>query len=265
MYKYIACDIDGTLLTSSGELSEKTVKAVKSVVEQGCIFALSTGRPIQGIEKLIQMLQLRGPMITYNGGMIVDANSKEILFSKTLDFRDGKIVWDLGQALDVTLCVWSENCLYVNKDNQRAEKYRSISDTPVSIINSIEDIPGEITKMLWFDSEERMPGFIEKCKGVVPESVTYCTSRPYFLEFFSSKVSKAAALQFICDYCKIKREEIMALGDGMNDIPMIDFAGTGVVLANGNDEVKSHADYIAPSNDEDGVAYALNKFVLGVR
>ena len=57
----------------------------------------------------------------------------------------------------------------------------------------------------------------------------------------------------------------MALGDGMNDIPMIDFAGTGVVLANGNDEVKSHADYIAPSNDEDGVAYALNKFVLGVR
>lgn len=265
MYKFIACDIDGTLLKNSGELSEKTITAVKAVVEKGCIFALSTGRPIQGIEKFIQTMQLHGPMITYNGGMIVDANTKEILFSKTLEYDDGKIVWDLGQSLDVTVCVWSENCLYVNKNNQRAEKYRSISGTPVSIINSIEDIPGKITKILWFDSEERMPELIEKCKGVVPESVTYCTSRPYFLEFFSSKVSKAAALQFICDYCKIKKEEIIALGDGMNDIPMIDFAGMGVVLDNGNDEVKSHADYIAPSNDEDGVAFVINKFVLGLQ
>lgn len=262
MYKYVACDIDGTLLNSAGELTDNTRAAIAQTLEKGCIFALSSGRPIQGIDKFISELHLRGPMITYNGAMIVDAESRKVLFSQSLDNADSRSVWDLGTALDVTMCVWADNKLYANKDNEKAEVYRRISGTSIGFVKNIEDIPSEITKILWYDEAENMPFLLEQCRKIVPPSVTFCTSRPYFLEFFSNKVSKASALQFVCDYCGITPENILAIGDGMNDMQMIKFAGTGVVLANGASELKQCADFIAPSNDEDGVAAALRKFII---
>ena len=131
------------------------------------------------------------------------------------------------------------------------------------MINSKEALVKKgVTKILWYDEAEKIKIFQETLQKESFNEVTFCTSKPEFLEFFNSGVSKAAAMEFLGKLYGINREEMIAIGDGDNDLAMIEYAGLGISMENGSEKVKKAAGYITASNDQNGVALAIEKFIL---
>lgn len=263
MYKLIALDMDGTLLNSQGQVLESTIDSLKKCQEQGVLVTLSTGRPIQGIESFIDLLGLTTPLITYNGAMIVDPLTRDISFAQNLDTEDARNIMTMGLELDATMTIWSNNCLYANKVTEQVESYRQITGVPLNKLTSIDALLVQgVTKILWLQDVEKMPKYFQFLEGKVSDNVNYCTSRPTFLEFFHKKVSKAISLNEVAKSYGIKQSQVIAFGDGENDLEMIHYAGLGIAMANGVDSIKKDANYITASNNEDGIQKALEKFVL---
>lgn len=263
MYKLIALDMDGTLLNSKGQVLESTINSLRKCRDQGIVVTISTGRPIQGVEDYIELLELEAPIITYNGAMIVDAISKEVTFAQNLNRDDAKHIMTMGLEIDATMTVWSDNKLYSNKNNEAVEQYRQITGVTLNELTSVDALLKQgVTKILWIQSKDKMPEYFEFLEGKVSDQVNYCTSRPTFLEFFHKKVSKATSLNEVAKGYGILQSEVLAFGDGQNDLEMITYAGLGIVMENGVDDLKKEANYITASNDDHGIQRALEKFVL---
>ena len=262
-YKLMAVDIDGTLLDNKGNLTEETKKAIKSGVDKGLIFTISTGRPMQGVEHLNSLLNLDLPFITYNGAMVVMGKSKKVLYERKLAFEDAKVIVDLGRKYKTTVIIWADNKLFVTEINDRTEKYKEISKVEPVLINDIDGlIKNGVTKILWYDEIEKIEEYHAEMGKFLDGRVNYHTSNPMFLEFVDINASKAIALEKIGEHYGISRDEMIAVGDGFNDLSMIEYAGLGVAMANAGKAIKAKADFITLSNDEDGVAHVIYKFVL---
>lgn len=263
MYKLIAVDVDGTLLNSAGILTEETKKAITACVERGVIFSISSGRPIQGVEYLNKMLGLDLPFITYNGAMVVMGKSKEILYEQKLSSQNAKNIIELGKKFDTTIMVWMENKLYTNELNDRTNKYKEIAKVEPILIDDVDElIKNGVTKILWYDEIEKIERYQSEVGKYLFDSVNYHTSRPMFLEFVDINASKAIAMKRLGDHFGIEQSEMIAIGDGYNDLSMIEYAGLGVAMGNSKEAIKEKADFTTLSNDEDGVAHVIHKFIL---
>lgn len=259
----IASDMDGTLLDNNSEISDGNIAAIRKAVDCGVKFVLATGRPIMGVRNYLSLLDLKTPVITYNGAVVADPVTDEILFEQNMRGDDAALAMELGQMYDTTMCIWSKGQLYVNKLNERAYDYMKISGVEPVLIDDLSAFATDnITKILWYDSPEMIGKMPREMEAKPFLETSFCLSRPYFLEFFSSKVSKAAALKRLCELYGILPEEVIAVGDAPNDLSMIEFAGLGVAMGNAHDEVKAAAKYVTASNDEDGVAVVIDEFVL---
>ena len=263
-YKLIAVDMDGTLLNDDGIITPDTLDAIRQAVEHGVIFTISTGRPIQGVDKYNSALKLKSPIITYNGSMIVRSDTREVLFSQTLLLDDAMAILNYGRELNVTMCVWARNCLYCSDLNDKAYAYSALSGVePVLLHDDYLLAKDGITKILWYADPQFNVDVQPKLCNLGFEKVTFCTSQPKFLEFFNSDVSKAVAMEKIGEIYNIRREEMIAVGDGNNDLSRIEYAGLGVAMANAPDGVKQRADYVTErTNNCGGIAEVIRKFVL---
>ena len=262
-YRLIATDMDGTLLNTNNEITPHTLAVINSAREKGVIFILSTGRPLQGVRKYIEQLQLDCPVITYNGAVVAHSRTGEIIFSQSMDTAEARRVYDIAKEKNTMFIVWSQNRLYASELSEKTEFYEGITSTKAEQIENFEELLScGITKILWYDQPQTLDLWIEELKKQGFEQTTFTKSRPYFLEFFSNKTSKAVAMSKLGEYYGIDRTEMIAMGDQANDLPMIEYAGLGVAMANAVDAVKAAADYITLSNEEDGVADAIEKFVF---
>ena len=262
-YKLMAVDIDGTLFNSDGILTEITKKAILESVEKGLIFTISTGRPLQGVEALNRMLNLDLPFITYNGAMVIMGKSKKVLYEQRLPGEYAKEIIELAKNYRTTFMVWADNRLLVTEINDRVNLYKKISTVEPTLVEDIDEwIKNGVTKILWYDEIENIDRFQSEVGKYLDSRVNYHTSRPNFLEFVDINASKAIAMEKIGEHFGIKQSEMIAVGDGYNDLSMIEYAGLGVVMANARDAIKAKADYITLSNDEDGVAHVIYKFVI---
>lgn len=263
-YKLMAVDMDGTLLTSEKTISPKTVCAIEKAYAAGKVVTISTGRPVQGLSKYEDVIKPDVPVITYNGAMIIKLHSKEVLFHQCIDKASAKEAIEKGIEIGTTVVVWSDNKLYANKINERVDSYKLLSGLEPIIIEDIDALVEQgVTKLLWLDEAEKHFKHQEWLdKTLVNKKIVYCTSQPTFLEFMGEGVSKAVALERLGQMLGSTREEAIAVGDGFNDLEMIEYAGLGVAMENAPEGVKAKADYITDSNDEDGVAKAIEKFML---
>lgn len=261
-YRLMAVDIDGTLLNSNGIMTDNTIEVIKRAVKKGLVFTISTGRPVQGVKSIIEKLNIDFPIITYNGAMVVMGDSGKILYEKKLTFQDAKSIIDLGGSLDVTVVVWNNNKLYVNVQNEKTRFYSSISGvTPVLCKDIKEAIKDGATKVLWYDNIEKINQYKDQIEKYFSENITYHTSRPYFLEFVDRNASKAIAMEKLGEYYDIDSKQMIAVGDGYNDLSMIEYAGLGIAMGNAPQEIKNKADYVTLSNDRDGLVHVIAKFI----
>lgn len=264
-YRFAAADMDGTLLNDKNEITPHTVEIIRRAVSQGLIFSICTGRPIQGVERYQEQLGIQGPVITYNGAMILDSADGRVLYKQELEADDARLILEAGLNYDTTMCIWSDNKLYGNKLNDRIQEYSKATKVTPLLLPSIDQLLAQgITKILWYDDISKIQQIEKELRETALfHTVTFCTSKPFYLEFFSSKVSKATAIDRIGEIYGFTQAETIAIGDGFNDLSMIRHAALGAAMGNAPDRVKECADYITTrTNNQDGVAEVLKKFIL---
>lgn len=264
-YKLIAVDMDGTLLNDESVLTDRTKAAVAGAVKAGAIFVAASGRPLMGVEFINDLFEEDMPFIIFNGAAAVMGKSRKVLFNEYLDTSLAGEVFELGLEREVPQILWTADGLYASRKCEATEEYQEIyDDMEIKIIGGIAGIGGEkVCKLIWIDKADRVGAYQESMRGHFGERLNCHASRPTFLEFVSPRADKGAAMLEIGRLYGIGRSGIIAVGDGYNDVSMLRRAGLSVAMANAPEDIRAMCDYVALSNNEDGVAAVIDKFILG--
>jgi len=262
-YKMIASDLDGTLLNDDSILSERTKDAVLKAMDAGALFVMATGRAMSGIEHINAIFDRDVPFITLNGAVIIMGKSRKILVNKYLDFALAKDVFNSGAGLDVAMVVWTGRRLWASREDEATRLYNGKAGKEMRIISYFDELEEEgISKVLWIDTPERIRRHHHSMKERYYGRLNCYPSQPMFLEFVSLDTDKAIAMEEIGRIYGIDRSEMIAVGDGYNDVSMLEYAGLGVAMDNAPDDVKAVCGYVTLSNNEDGVAAVIEKYIL---
>lgn len=264
MYKIIAVDMDGTLLNDNNELPENTYEAARYLEDNHIKLVLCTGRPLKGVIDIYDSLKLSSPIVTNNGAMVYLDRFGPLILNQTLSIEEGLAVLKLNELFQcATVGMWHDNKLYLNEFNEYAEEYAKITGITPLLLSQIDLSKSQNgpTKFVFRDTTEKITAIKDLAVKLAPPYVTAVTTRPYFLEFFSSRASKSGALQKLGETLNISSEEMMAVGDGFNDLDMIKYAGLGIAVSNSPEELKEQADYIGCSNNEGIIAYIVENIL----
>lgn len=265
MYKLIAIDMDGTLLREDKTVSERTKRAIKVACEKGVRVVLASGRPIEGLERYLEELGLNTEedyVMSYNGSLIQNVKTKESISKNVLKGEDLHYLYDLSQELGINIHAFSKMGCVTPRMSEYSILEGRINGIPVLEIDYSEVAKEEdIIKVMMVDPEEILEEAIKKLPQEVYEKYTVVRSAPYFLEFLSKSSGKGIGIKALAEHLGIKQEEIICIGDAGNDLDMIQFAGLGVAMGNAFKEVKEVANYITKTNEDDGVAHVIERFI----
>lgn len=270
--KLIAIDVDETLVTDKQELQAETIKAIKKANDQGVRIVITTGRPPRSALPVINKLGLAGKtdeyMINYHGTLIKDtANNliKEVLLTPD-QIRHAA---ELAKNYDgVDFVVETENEMFLTKpDITWASGFESNKNHYQMHVQKIEQIldphqKHHFFKMMFIGPKEKLDEVQSDLPRWVTDDLTTIRTEDEFIDMFNKHVNKGWALQALSEKLGIKPENIMAIGDGTSDIPMIKYAKYGVAMGNGNQNVKDAAAYVTSNNNHNGVAQAIEHYVL---
>lgn len=270
--KMIGLDMDGTLLTTEKKLTAYTRQVLEKAMAQGIEVVLSTGRSLTGIPKEILELPGMKYAVTINGARIMDLKNQKILYESMLSRETALKLLDIISEYDAIQEAFIDSVCYSSKDklehvgdfflNPGAVEYVLKSRTPVEDVKAIvlqKEMPVDKVNGIFKSAKDKKSSYERLSK--VPGVVIVSSFRNNW-EINAEGTDKGNALLRLGNFLGIRREEIMACGDSMNDLAMLKAVGLGVAMANADPEVKKAADYITASNNEDGVAKAIEKFAL---
>ncbi len=270
--KLIGMDLDGTLLTSKKELTAYTKEILSRAVKQGIIVMPATGRPLKGItDDLLEFSGFRYA-VTANGGRVVKLRTGEALFEELVPVETARKVLEVLGHYDTLREIYFDGIGYAQADKLKdIERYLEEAPMMEYIMRTRIPVPDLWAKFeeenravdkvqgLFVSLEERAMA-IRELREVSGIEITGALKKN--IEVNAAGVNKGRALIKLGELLGIRREEIMAFGDGANDLKMIKEVGVGVAMENAKDELKEAADYIAGSNDKDGVARFIETYVL---
>lgn len=267
-YKLLVLDVDGTLLNDEREISKRTLAALLKVQQMGVRIVLASGRPTYGLMPLAKTLELGnygGFVLSYNGCQIIKAQNGEILFERRinpemlpyLEKKARKNGFAIFTYHDDTLITDSPDNEYI-KNEALLNNLKIIREDEFS--TAIDFAPCKC--MLVSDKEKALIGLEQHWKKRLAGTLDAFRSEPYFLEVVPCGVNKANTLGALLEHLGVTREEVIAVGDGVCDVTMLQLAGMGVAMGHSQDSVKVCADYVTTSNEEDGVALAVEKLIL---
>ncbi|MCH5463068.1 sugar-phosphatase [Lactobacillus sp. LC28-10] len=265
--KLIAIDIDGTLVTDNKELTQHTIDTITKARQKGIKVVLCTGRPITGVQQYLNPLDISGDdeyVVTFNGSLAQTIAGTPIV-SHNITLEDYIDLETLARKSNIHFHMETLDHIYTaNRDISPytiAESF--IVRMPIRY-RTPEEITDELTisKGMFIDEPQKLSAFIESFPADLKERFYVVQSEPYFFEAMNKKASKGNAIAELATKLGFTADEVMALGDQGNDLTMVKYAGTGVAMGNAIDEVKAAAQFITQTNEEDGVAYAIEKFAL---
>lgn len=266
--KLIAIDIDGTLINDKHQITPEVHEALQKAREQGVKVVLCTGRPLPGVTNYLNELELftgEDYVICYNGSLVQNTLTKEIIVEFGLTLDDYLEMEYLARKVGVHFHATGLETMYTANRNISSHTVREAYLVNMDLCyrtpeEMTEDI--KIVKMMMIDDAEVLDQGIAQIPKEYFERYTMVKSSPYFFEILNKQADKGAALKHLAQHLGIKQEEVMAIGDNENDLPMIEFAGIGVAMGNATENVKKVANVITASNNEHGVAKAVEKYVL---
>ncbi len=266
-YKMIVLDLDGTLTNRDKIITEHTKKVLKQAMEKGKIVALASGRPTCGVVPLANELELEkygGYILSFNGGIIQNCRTKEVVLQKMIPVEFNAKIAGLAKDERVTLMAYRDE--WIVTDNEKCEYVQLESRITHMKIQQVEDmvkaVDFAVPKMIMTDDGDYLATVEGRVKAALGRNLSVYRSEPFFLEILPRGIDKAQCLEQLLQLIGISREEIIACGDGYNDLTMIKYAGLGVAMENAVLPVRKAADYITLSNDNDGVAHVVEKYML---
>lgn len=267
MYKLVVLDMDGTLLNSQKEITERVRKAIHAAKAIGVKVVLASGRPIDGMLPTLEALGLTTVddyVLTYNASLTLNVASKEVIRSEFLNGQDARDLYHLAVKLGVNTHAYSSKLgLITPKISKYTEHEACINQIEINICDfTTLDPDEEMLKIMMIDEAEILTAAINRLPDSFQEKYSMAQSAPFFYEFMSKKSGKANGVAALTAYLGLTHEQVICVGDAGNDLEMIQYAGLGIAMENATDDVKAVADYITLSNDQDGVAHVFEKFVL---
>lgn len=263
MIKLIAIDMDDTVLNDSLEISGRTREAIHAAVANGVVVTFATGRMYCSCRRFALELGLDVPLITYNGALIQQAISGAVLFHQPLPLAVAAKITRWAEQQHLHLQLYVDDRVYVSESNDKALWYGRHSKVEVNAVGSLQGfLKAEPTKMLMMLDALSIEKVMQELNQLCGTAVAMSRSKPTFLELVHPQVSKGQGLAYLASLLGIEREAVMAIGDGFNDLEMLEYAGLSVAMGNAHPRIKEQADYITDSNEHDGVANAIEKFVL---
>ena len=267
-YKLLVLDIDGTLLNDAKEISKRTLVALQKAQQMGVRVVLASGRPTYGVMPLAKILELGnygGYILSYNGGQIINAKNGELLFERRINPEMIPYLEKKARKNGFAIFTYHEDCIITDTpDNEHIRQEALLNNQKVikeeEFSTAIDFAPCKC--MLVSDDEEALVGLENHWKRSLNGALDVFRSEPYFLEVVPCSIDKANTLGALLETLDIKQEEVIAIGDGVCDVTMLQLAGLGIAMGNAVDSVKACADMVTTSNEEDGVAIAIEKAIL---
>ena len=267
-YKMLVLDVDGTLLNDNKEISKRTLATLRKVQQMGVRIMLASGRPTYGLLALGKELELdtyNGYVMSYNGGRVIRAADGATIFERRINPELIPYLEKKANKNGFGIMTYNEDCIVTNmpdnphiKAEAKLNGMRIVYEEHFSI--AIDFIPCKC--MLVSDDEEALVGLENHWKRRLDGVLDVFRSEPFFLEVVGCRVNKANTLAAVMEMEGIKTDEIVVFGDGVADVTMLQLASLGIAMGNAPGSVKRCADYITLSNNEDGVAVAVEKVFL---
>ena len=264
-YKLIVLDLDGTLTNSKKEITPRNRETLIRMQEQGIRLVLASGRPTYGIVPLaneLRMNEFGGFILSYNGGEIINWETQEMVYENVLPNEVVPVLYECARTHQLSILTYDgAEIITENSQDPYVLKEAFLNKMAVRETNDfLTDITLPVAKCLIVgDADKLIPLEAELCLRLQGR-INVFRSEPYFLELVPQGIDKALSLAVLLKEIGVAREEVIAIGDGYNDLSMIRFAGLGIAMGNAQEPVKKAADYITLSNEEDGVAEAIDKF-----
>ena len=262
--KLIITDIDGTLAARGQEVSPRTSEALRRAVDRGVMVTIATGRTRKSAQKFLDCTSPDAPVIFANGALVETAETGRLLYKRFLKEETVRAVWKRGQLYGSVPVAWTDGALYIEAAGRDLRQYQKLTMTLAQFVTDPEIFArDDVIKMLWTDNDPaRIASALEMLSADPIADANWFTSDPHFIEFVHREVDKGTGLRWLAESYGFVPEEIMAVGDEMNDIPMLEFAGLAVAMDNALAPVKQAADTVTASCEEDGLAQAVERFVL---
>lgn len=270
--KMIGLDLDGTLLNTKKELTENTRRVLREAIDAGILVLMATGRPYTGIPEELRNFPGIHYALTSNGARVLDTDHNKLLIEQLLPMESAKKALRIFEKYDTLSEIYFDGQGYadaakldnVGKYHHDPNMWNYVRSTRIAVPDIWDVIAKENRNMdkvqaLFANLNERASAWKELSELRELELVG---SLNYNIEINAAGVNKGTALVALGEMLGIPRESIMACGDGDNDVHLLQEVGFGVAMANAQPQVKEAADYITASNDEDGVAHAIEKFAL---
>lgn len=266
-YQMLVLDLDGTLTNSKKEITEPTRQALLDIQKDGKIVVLASGRPINGVTPLADILEMKkygGYLLSFNGARITKCSTGDIIYNRTLPESVIRPIFETVKnypGVDI-ISYTDREILSGICSNQYTEKEKFINKMAIIPVANFPDaLTFPVNKLLLPGPPEILEEIMPKLKEQYHSLLNIYRSEPYFLEIMPQNIDKAHSLQKLLNSIGLTAEEMICCGDGYNDLSMIEYAGLGVAMENAQPIIKEAANFITRSNDEDGILYVIDRFM----
>lgn len=266
-YKMLVLDIDGTLTNSKKEITKRTKTALKRAQDKGVTLVIASGRPTQGIVPIAEELDMQnsgGYILSFNGAVVTDYKTKEVVCQTTLSKEELPRLYLSSKQYGIPIVSYSDGVIITESASDKyIEIEARINKMPVKQVEDfVSALNHDVPKCLMVGDGDYLATVEKEINNVYGQRLSIYRSEPFFLEIMPKNIDKANSLCALLSHAGLKREEMIACGDGYNDLSMIKYAGLGVAMGNAQPIVKESANHITLTNDEDGVAHVIEEFIL---
>jgi len=262
-YKLFVSDLDGTLLNTKHAVSARVQHAFTQARQQGKFVTFATGRNFTSSLPIMQTLPPNVPVILYNGARIETLLPRQTLYAKNLRNEQAQKAFTLQAQFQIELLLYLDDDIYVTAITPVIEKFMEVALVPCTPVGDLSRFLGrrDPIKLLGIGQPEELARYMRAYRALDGDSVLVC-SEAHYLEILPAGVSKGNALKYLADYLNVPLQEIIAVGDNLNDVEMVSEAGLGVAMGNAHPELKKVAAHVTGSNDNDGVATLIEEYLL---
>ncbi|HET7733388.1 MAG TPA: Cof-type HAD-IIB family hydrolase [Paludibacter sp.] len=264
-YKMLVLDLDDTLLRDDYSISDRNKELLAKAQQLGVKVVLASGRPTPAMVQFAEELQLAhydSYMISFNGAVVTSMKTNEVLFEKSLTRDEIHSLHDFSLENNVHIITYSDKGVVSETESEYIDVELKLTGIPHHKVPSFKsEITSPAVKCILLEE----PGYLKQVETKLKAERTdlsVARSKPFFLEVMPHGIDKAASIDFLAKKLDIKQSEVIAVGNAGNDLTMVQYAGLGIWVDNVSDELRHHADFIVASNENDGVAEVVERFIL---